>query len=267
MGKISEEAKRRYINKIAEYKAAVETIQKREKELAAVEGDTANLNKLVLADEVLNLVSYYVLMNALSLSLLGVKNEAYLNDARKGCYKAIIYLEDAVSGQIDAPFSDYEEFLQKIESFDEGKRWELIRKLGFSINAVEDGFGANSKWKWSFVEIEGRYATIVKNLLDLKQLTAGLDPRADFYSERSAHLRLTKQLLEQSANRYREKYELSTSRIDDFKLAINYLAALRRIHILLGEVEESEVIRKKMDVWRAKMESDSKRVDQAKRKG
>ncbi|WP_319561903.1 hypothetical protein [Marispirochaeta sp.] len=266
MGKISEEAKRRYVNKIAEYKAAIEGIQKREKELSAGEGDNANLNKLILANEVLNLVSYHVLMNALSLSLLGVKNEAYLNDARKGCYKAIIYLEDAVSSQIDAPFSEYEENLHRIEGFDEGQRWELIRKLGFSINSVEDGFGTNSKWKWSFVEIEGRYATIVKNLLDLKQLTAGLDPRADFYSERSAHLRLTKQLLEQSANRYREKYELSTSRIDDFKLAITYLAALRRLHVLLGEVEEGEVIRKKMDVWRAKMESDSKRVDQAKKK-
>ena len=52
-----------------------------------------------------------------------------------------------------------------------------------------------------FVEIEGRYATIVKNLLDLKSLTAGLDPRADFYSERNAHLRITKELLDQSANR------------------------------------------------------------------
>ena len=117
------------------------------------------------------------------------------------------------------------------------------------------------------MEIEGRYATIVKNLLDLKHLTAGLDPRADFYSERNAHLRITKQLLEQSANRYREKYELSTLRIDDFKLAISYLSALRRLHIVLGEVEESEVVRKKIDVWRAKMESDSKKSDLAKRGG
>ena len=35
------------------------------------------MNKLILADGVLNLVSFYVLMNALSVSILGVKNEAY----------------------------------------------------------------------------------------------------------------------------------------------------------------------------------------------
>jgi hypothetical protein len=265
MGKISSEAKKRYFNKIAEFKAAAELLQQREKELLNNNESGSELNKIALADGVLDLVSYYVLMNALSVSLLGVRNEAYLNDARKGCYKAIIYLEDVVSSQIDAPFSEYEELLDAIRDFDEAGRWELIRKLGFSINSVEDGFGTNSKWKWSFVEIEGRYTTIVKNLLDLKNLTVGLDPRAEFYSERNAHLRLTKQLLEQSANRYREKYELSTLRIDDFKLAISYLAALRRLHVVMGEVEEGEVIRKKMDVWKAKMESDSKRVDQAKR--
>ena len=107
MGKISGEAKKSYFNKIAEFKAAIEGIQKQEKETLAKEGGDSVMNKLVLADGVLNLVSYYVLMNALSVSLLGVKNEAYLNDARKGCYKAIIYLEDVVSNQIDAPFSEY----------------------------------------------------------------------------------------------------------------------------------------------------------------
>ncbi len=259
MGKISGQAKKSYFNKITEFKAAIEAILEQEKAMLGREDGTSPMTKLVLADGVLNLVSYYVLMNSLSISLLGVKNEAYLNDARKGCYKAIIYLEEAVSSQIDAPFSDYEEKLEEISGFNEGQRWEIIRKLGFSIQAVEDGFGANSKWRWSFVEIEGRYATIVKNLLDLKTLTAGLDPRADFYSQRNSHLRLTKELLDQSANRYREKYELSTLRIDDFKLAITYLAALRRLHIVLGEVEEGEGVRKKIDVWRAKMESDSKK--------
>ncbi len=267
MGKISGEAKQRYFSKITEFKAAIEEILKQEKTLLSGDEAKSPLVKLNVADQVLNLVSHYVLMNSLSVSLLGVKNEAYLNDARKACYRAIIQLEDVVSSQIDAPYSEYEEYLEAILEFDEGARWQLIRKLGFSINAVEDGFGANSKWKWSFVEIEGRYATIVKNLLDLKSLTAGLDPRAEFYSERNAHLRLTKELLELSANRYREKYELSTLRMDDFKLAISYLAALRRLHIVLGEVEEGEVIRKKIEVWRAKMESDSKRVDQAKRSG
>ena len=53
-------------------------------------------------------------MNSLSLSFLGVKNEAFLNEARKCIYKALIYLEEIVSPIIDAPFSDYEQGLETI---------------------------------------------------------------------------------------------------------------------------------------------------------
>jgi hypothetical protein len=66
--------------------------------------------------------------------------------------------------------------------------------------------------------------------------------------------------MQKSADRYREKYELSTSRIDDFKLAISYLAALRRLHIILGEPDNAEVVKKKADVWKAKMEADEKKL-------
>ena len=105
----------------------------------------------------------------------------------------------------------------------------------FQFSSVKDAFGENTKWKWSFVELEGRFAVVAKNLMDLKTLMAGMDPRAEFYQERLAHLKLVKRLLQQSADGYREKYELSTSRIDDFKLAINYLGSLRRFNALVGE--------------------------------
>jgi hypothetical protein len=70
--------------------------------------------------------------------------------------------------------------------------------------------------------------------------------------------------LQRSADRYREKYELSTLRIDDFKLAISFLAALRRIHILVGETENADQIKKKMDVWKTKMETDERNARAAK---
>jgi hypothetical protein len=60
-----------------------------------------------------------------------------------------------------------------------------------------------------------------------------------------------------SATRYREKYELSTFRIDDFKLAINYLSALRRLHIYLGENNDAETVKKNIEIWKIKMEKDS----------
>ena len=267
MEKISAEAKKRYAEKIKEYKNELEAIQYRSKELdmAVKKAEQASENdcykRFDLAGEYLDLVSYYILMNSLSLSLLGMKNEGYLNEARKCCYKSIIYLEKIVSSYLDAPFSDYEEKLASIQEFDDKKKYNLVQKLGFSIDSVVEGFGENSKWKWSFVELEGRYAIITKNMINLKTFISRLDPRVEGYSERLNHLNLCKRLLQQSSDRYREKYELSTLRLDDIKQAILFLSALRRLHILFGETDESEVVKKKIDIWTTKMESDQKKKE------
>lgn len=265
MAKVSAEAKKRYYDKIKEYKSKVENLLQHEKSVLQVleqEDQGAAYKRLALADESLTMVSYYLLMNQLSLSLLGIKNEGFLNDARKTCYKSIIYLEDVVTSYIDVPYSEYEEHLGEIVDFGFQQRWDLLCKLGFAMDSLKDSYGANTKWKWSFVELEGRFATISKNMLNLKEVISKLDPRVEGYRTYGAHLGMVKNLLEQSANSYRQKYELSTSRIEDFKLAIRYLSALRRIHVLLGESNESEVIKKKIEVWKSKMEADSKSREQ-----
>lgn len=283
MEKISSEAKKRYAERIKEYKERIEQIEGRNKELAAsiqktsksqgltsgqYRGDQftdlealkeVNSKRFRLADQYLNIVSHYDLMNSLSLSLLGIKNESFLNDARKACYKSIIYMEENVSPYIDAPFSDYQQGVDSLQDFDDNEKYSFLCKLGFSIDSVIEGFGAGSKWKWSFVELQGRYAVISKNLLNLKTFIAQLDPRVEGYSERLAHVQLVKRLLQQSADRYREKYELSTMRLDDIKKAILFLAAIKRLHTLLGEIEEAEVVKKKMEIWKAKMEDDQKK--------
>ena len=61
--------------------------------------------RLALAEENLGLVANFLLMNSLSWSFLGLKNEAYLNEARKCVYKVLIYLEEIVTSYIDVPFS------------------------------------------------------------------------------------------------------------------------------------------------------------------
>ncbi|MDC7228542.1 MAG: hypothetical protein PQJ61_17405 [Spirochaetales bacterium] len=264
MGKISAQAKEQYTEKLKEFKSVLEEHRQKESDLNAElrnDRDRIGLLSIEAADVNLNIVSYLVLMNNLSVALLGIKNDAYLNEARKTCYKSIINLENAVSNYIDVPFSEYEGKLEKIKSIDQAARWKLVCKLGFSISSVKDAFGENTKWKWSFVEIEGRFAVVAKNLLDLKTLMAGLDPRADFYQERFAHLKLVKRLLQNSADGYREKYELSTLRIDDFKLAINYLGGLRRLNALVGEPEEANDLKKKIDIWKSKMDQDIKKKE------
>ena len=260
--KVSAEAKQRYAERIKEYQTQIKAFLEDERRVKPGNDDkspAANLMRMRLAKETLSTLSYYILMNSISMALLGVKNESYLNEARKCCYKAIIYAEEVVSGAIDVPFSEYEEQVLTIGDLSDRDKLEFVSRLGYSIDTVRDGLGENSKWKWSFVEIEGRYAGITKNLLNLKTLLAQMDPRVDGYVERQRHLGLAKTQLLNAADRYHEKYELSTHRLDDMKLAVGNLAAAKRIHALLGEADECEVIQKKIDIWRTKMETDLKK--------
>jgi len=278
--KISAEARKRYAERIREYKLAVDQIEGRVRQLeTSLHGlpkfpqedadpealRQAGLARFRLAEECLNLVSYYCLMNALSVSLLIIRNEGYLNEARKCCYKSIISLEQTVSPLVDAAFSEYEAGVESLGELSDRVKGAYLRKLGFAIDSVAEGYGANTKWKWSFVELEGRYAVVAKNLLNLKTFLSQQDPRLEGYAERQAHMALARRLLQQSADRYREKYELSTQRLDDIKQATLFLSALRRLAALLGEVEEAEVIKRKIDIWKAKMEDDQRKQEQAAR--
>jgi hypothetical protein len=278
--KISAEARKRYAERIREYKLAVDEIEERVRKLeGSLQGlpkfpqedadpealRQAGLARFRLAEECLNQVSYYCLMNALSVSLLLVRNEGYLNEARKCCYKSIISLEQTVSPLVDAAFSEYEAGVESLAELSDAVKNAYLRKLGFAIDSVAEGYGANTKWKWSFVELEGRYAVVAKNLLSLKTFLAQADPRLEGYAERQAHMALARRLLQQSADRYRETYELSTQRLDDIKQATLFLSALRRLAALLGEVEEAEVIKRKIDIWKVKMEDDQRKQEQAAR--
>jgi hypothetical protein len=264
MGRISEEAKRKYHKRVEEYKAQIEGFRRREEAVLKVidqRPEGAAQRRLALADERLNLASLFLLLNRISQSMLSIKNDDFLNNARKSCYSSIIYLEQVVTDFLDAPFSEYAEHLEQIDSLSTKKRYQLIRKLGFTIDSVKDGFGENNKWRWSFVELEGRFAVVAKNILDLRSVIAGLDPRAEGYEERLAHVRLVKDRLKHSGERYRERFELSTNRIDDIKKGIDFLNALKRIHTLLGEPQLAEEIKRRAEVWKSRMEDEERKTE------
>jgi hypothetical protein len=250
------------MDRAGRYNKVIEELLSREKEtLSLIRQDSGDpdMKRIALADDMLSLASNYIVVNGVSLAVLGTKNEEALNEARKSIYKCIIYLERVVSNYIDAPFSDYEEKLAGIAAMDAAARYLLVRKIGLAIQLLEDSYGDNSKWKWSFVELEGRFAAVTKNIMDLKKTVANTDPRSPEYEPTVYHLRLIKKLLSQTADRYREKYELSTKNIEDFNMGIRFLSALRRLYSILGPREEAEMTRKKLDIWSAKLEADIKK--------
>ncbi|MDR0486970.1 MAG: hypothetical protein LBG91_01850 [Treponema sp.] len=270
MAKITDHDRHIYYEKIKGYMSAADALLRTEEKFLLEAGkyspEEAALKKLVLVDEMLNLTSNYIAISGISYVVLKNKNEEALNDARKSIYKAVIYLEEIVSKNIDAPFSEYEDKLALITSFDTNQRYQLVRKMGLTVDLLEQAYGDNSKWRWSFVELEGRFAAAAKNIIDFRSAVENSDYDSPFYESSIYHFRLVKKLLTQSADRYREKYELSTGQVQDFRMGIDFLAALRRLHIVLNDREEAEDIKKKLNIWSAKLETDLKKQEEAKKK-
>ncbi|MCR5436519.1 MAG: hypothetical protein K6E97_05605 [Treponema sp.] len=263
MAKISEETRENYAQAIKPYKDKIAQILSKEKTMLASmhKGDAdLELKKITLCEDMIYISSLYVAQNSVSLKLMEVKNNDALNESRKILYKAIIYLEEIVSNFIDCPFSDLAPYHEKISSVDIDRRYLIIRKLGLSIQVLKDAFGDNSKWKWSFVELEGRFTTVTKNLIDMKEANKDyFDPRSEHYETTVLFIRLIIKLLNNAANGYRDRYELSTRRIDDMRDAIKYLLALRKVYIVLGQSDQAEEVKKKAVVWKDKMDADHKK--------
>jgi hypothetical protein len=260
-----EELKQKLEAKTKEYDEIISQILIREEHILGLvkkEEKGAGYKRLVLVDDMIFLVTAYLAKYNVSVQYLGGKNENILNEARKTLYKIIIYLEEIVTNYIDASYSEYEDKVSEISSITQKQRYYLIRKIGFVIWMVIDAYGTNTKWKWSFAEIMGRYATVAKNIVDLKFASAvTLNPRDENYDDVIFHLRLVKNLLESSAEEYRKKYEIATNNIEDVRTATKYLSALRRIHIILGENKEAEDVKTKLKIWNKLAEKDKKNKD------
>ena len=259
--KISEEDKTLYLQKKNACQKIMDEIKGKETNLLLMVRDypeEAPIAHLALANEMLNLTLCQLKIDNISNTHLGTQNEEALAEGRKNIVKSLGYLENVVTDFVDAPFSEYEDNLVKIASFDESQRFHLVEKMGKTIGQLKEAYGNQSKWKWSFVELDGRFAAVAKNILDLKKAVENTDPRSPYYEPTVRHLQTVKELLTRAAERYREKYEMSTNQIDDFRKGINFLRSLFRIHTLTGRKDEAAEVKKKHAIWAAKLETDIK---------
>ncbi len=270
MSKITQEQRNRYAAKVKEYRVTTDSILAKEQTFLNLLKQPGSQGpgyvRKKLSEEMLALTSYQILVNTLSVALLGIKNEDSLAEARKSIGRCIKYLEEIVTGLVDAPFSEYEANLEGISEITYEERYEHVRKIGFAIREIEEGYGANSKWKWSFVEMWGKLAAVAKNCLDLKRAYQDLDLLSPNRMIVVSYVAFVKKLLQTTADRYREKYEVSSMKMDDFKQAILFLNALRRIHIVFGERSEADELKKKIEIWSTKLESDLKKRDEESKK-
>jgi hypothetical protein len=252
-----ETEERYYKEKCKTFEPIISSLLEKENEIleeSRTNPDAAAGKLFELSDEMLNLASYYFVINNLALTILKSRNEDALNDARKTIYKAVIYLESNVTGKVNAPYSEYEHHVKELACIvDEQRRLNMVRKLGFAVNLLKDAYGQNSKWKWAFVELEGRFAAVAKNMLELSSIMTNLDPWGPAYEPTVRHLTIVKRLFTDISAQYRDRYSLSTQRIEDLQNAHNFLDALRYLHLTLGEQSEAENIKKQCENFEAKI--------------
>ena len=260
---VSEEARKDFNESIRPIKEQINGLIKKDKDESFAlrnQKEGVELKKIALAEQMIYLATVQMSINNISVEMLEVKNNDILNDARKSLYKAIIYLEDVVSNTVDCPYSDIESKILPIKEVSITRRLDIIRKLGLALDLLVDAFGENSKWKESFVEMRGRHAVVAKNLVDMKHAVKDyFDHNSPVYEDTILYVRLIRELLSKCANDYRDRYELASKRVDDMRMAVNLLIALRRIAMVMNDSEESENIRKKALAWKTKMESDEKK--------
>ena len=260
---VSEEARKDFNESIRPIKEQINGLIKKDKDESFAlrnQKEGVELKKIALAEQMIYLATVQMSINNISVEMLEVKNNDILNDARKSLYKAIIYLEDVVSNTVDCPYSDIESKILPIKEVSITRRLDIIRKLGLALDLLVDAFGENSKWKESFVEMRGRHAVVAKNLVDMKQAVKDyFDHNSPVYEDTILYVRLIRELLSKCANDYRDRYELASKRVDDMRMAVNLLIALRRIAMVMNDSKESENIRKKALAWKTKMESDEKK--------
>ncbi len=261
--------KARFNESIKKYKGDIDVIDKRikliEKDIRTKKDALNGYRHVIIANEYLKIIGLYCAMNDESVQIMNFKNENYLNEARKLIYQVLIHLEDVVTPHIDIPPNNLEDKLEAIAKLNPQRKLNLLNAIGFRIQQVVDAFGDNTKWKWSFVEIDGRYAVVTKNMIDYRVAIANNDPRKPYYVENLNLMRMVKEQLEKASRRYREKYEQTTKETEDIKKSIAFIAAMRRILILMGQSEEANKYKRIMELATNLMEENIKKKEAEKR--
>lgn len=257
---ITNEARAEYAQSAKAYQTKITAGLAEEKNLvlqAKTDAVNSPYKKIELSHLMLEVASFYMAQNALSVEMLGVKNNDVLNEARKIIYRAVIYLEEITTAIIDMPYGDLIKNYDSIKNFSLKDRFTLMCQMGFVITSLEDAFGDNSKWKWSFIELKGRFTVVQKNIIDMRVAAkAYLDPGNPDYETCVIYFRSLTKNIEATAMGYRDKYEIASRRLDDMKNAIRFLLARHKLALALNDAPAATEAKSKAVIWNNKLKAD-----------
>ena len=269
MAKISNTDKTKYNNEIKVLKENEKILLKKisslEKLMQNTKDSLNSYRKITKSWLYLDNSTLYCKMNDLSVQFLKRINENHLGEARKYYSFALKEMEDIVGKYLDIPYEEQVEILKKVNRIFPPRILVLSRKFQEVLDRIKNGYGENSRWKWLLVESQARYATVIKNLTDLKSIASN-DPTSAFYEQKMMLAQKIKELLKNASENYRDKYSISTKEIDDMRKAIYIQEELRKVNIYLDSPQDVETCKKTIDLWSNILERDLSEKDKKRKK-
>ena len=208
--------------------------------LSILDPVSAAQSRYKLANSMIDLASMHFHINELSIHLLNIKNDEPLVEARKAIYKSITYLEEIVTNSLNTSFSEYAESTALLADISIRDKFLLVRKIGLAIDLVAASFNDSSKWKSTFVELQGRLAIVAKNMVDMPELVREFfDLQSDEHPMAVHYMETLKTLFAKSIEDYNDRFDLITHSPDDLRLGANFADAYVRI---LTAISDNEAI-------------------------
>ena len=207
-----------------------------------------------LAIDSVKFINTCLLINEMSVHIMDLKSENYMNQGRKEIYNAFSYIEKAVGSDYENGLDENRDLLDRVTTFNPIQRLNLIKSLKKGIDDLVEAYGSGSKWKWSWPELYFKLAVVSKNLMDWRAFEAEADLDNPYYYPRREHFNLVIEFSSFAAQEYRTKYDLSTQDVSELKKSIALLEMNRKIFQITGETDDMEKTKNLIESLKEKVE-------------
>ena len=195
----------------------------------------------------------YLLMSNLSERVQNVKNNSYLDQARKQISGCLNDLTRIFGEKIDAPLTENQKLLEKIQDIKLDYKLRFIKEMHTVIRSIKENLGMKSKLRWSFPDMHYRHLTFAKNWYDFKLHQSTLDPRNENFRVMREYVEWLMAEAKDTAQEFRSRYELSTHRIDDLYKVRDIFEMQKQMCILHEFKEKKARIQTSLDNIREKI--------------
>ncbi|MEQ9363386.1 MAG: hypothetical protein RIF32_04030 [Leptospirales bacterium] len=238
---VSKEQKYLYNEKVRVYKSQAEDLKK---EIATVKGAGRRNQKLdpylqvragVLGIQRANTL---VQMSRLSQQIQNIKNDTFLNDARKELSSRMTDLLKVVGDDLDGTLTDNLERLEGLSEMTPAQKLHLMVGFKEAVENVRHAMGETSKWRWNFPDMYLKLVKLTRNLLDFKRYERTKDPNDENYRPLQEYMRFMMEESQKAAQEYRSKYELSTNEVTDLQVIEKIFEMQKKVYLFTGQKDE-----------------------------